>query len=269
MNLLGIFYQFKLKFMLIILSPAKTMDMKTSGEACLSTYPLFQQDADLLVGKMKQYGVEELQKLLKISKSLAEENYNRYQKFDQSDTLMKQALFAYNGSVFKNMQTATIPMTDLGYIQEHLRIVSVLYGLLRPLDLIKAYRLDYTLKLKGMNLKNLYEYWFPKLTKSLIGDVKRSGGVLINLASLDVWGAFDGKEIRKQVRVITPEFQEWRNGKYEMIRTYAKQARGAMTRYVLLHRLETPEEIIRFEWDGFQFNEEISDSERYIFTRAR
>jgi UPF0246 protein BF3795 len=182
---------------------------------------------------------------------------------------MKQALFAYNGSVFKTMQTDTIPVADLGYIQDHLRIVSVLYGLLRPLDLIKAYRLAYTLKLKGLNLKNLYEYWLPKLTAPLIGDVKRSGGILINLASLDVWGAFDEKELRAQVRVITPEFQEWRNGKYETIRTYAKQARGAMTRYILLHRLETPEEIIRFEWEGFQFNKEISDTERYIFTRAR
>ena len=99
--------------------------------------------------------------------------------------------------------------------------------------------------------------------------MKRSGGILINLASLDVWGAFDEKELRAQVRVITPEFQEWRNGKYETIRTYAKQARGAMTRYILLHRLETPEEIIRFEWEGFQYNKEISDTERYIFTRAR
>ena len=228
--------------MLIILSPAKTMDMKTLGDTYPFTWPLFQQDADLLVGKMQQYGVEELQKLLKVSKSLAEENYNRYQKFDQADTPMKQALFAYNGSVFKTMQTDTIPVADLGYIQDHLRIVSVLYGLLRPLDLIKAYRLAYTLKLKGLNLKNLYEYWLPKLTAPLIGDVKRSGGILINLASLDVWGAFD---------------------------TYAKQARGAMTRYILLHRLETPEEIIRFEWEGFQFNKEISDTERYIFTRAR
>ena len=255
--------------MLIILSPAKTMDMKTLGDTDPCTWPLFQQDADLLVGKMQQYGVEELQKLLKVSKSLAEENYNRYQKFDQADTPMKQALFAYNGSVFKTMQTDTIPVADLGYIQDHLRIVSVLYGLLRPLDLIKAYRLAYTLKLKGLNLKNLYEYWLPKLTAPLIGDVKRSGGILINLASLDVWGAFDEKELRAQVRVITPEFQEWRNGKYETIRTYAKQARGAMTRYILLHRFETPEEIIRFEWEGFQFNKEISDTERYIFTRAR
>ena len=110
--------------MLIILSPAKTMDMKTLGDTYPFTWPLFQQDADLLVGKMQQYGVEELQKLLKVSKSLAEENYNRYQKFDQADTPMKQALFAYNGSVFKTMQTDTIPVADLGYIQDHLRIVS-------------------------------------------------------------------------------------------------------------------------------------------------
>ena len=96
--------------MLIILSPAKTMDMKTLGDTYPFTWPLFQQDADLLVGKMQQYGVEELQKLLKVSKSLAEENYNRYQKFDQADTPMKQALFAYNGSVFKTMQTDTIPV---------------------------------------------------------------------------------------------------------------------------------------------------------------
>ena len=92
---------------------------------------------------------------------------------------------------------------------------------------------------------------------------------MVNLASMDIQGALKMDELRKQVRVITPEFQEWRNGKYETIRTYAKQARAAKTRYFLLHRLETPEEIIRFEWEGFQFNKEISDTERYIFTRAR
>lgn len=108
-----------------------------------------------------------------------------------------------------------------------------------------------------------------QLTASPDGDVKRSGGILINLASLDVWGAFDEKELRAQVRVITPEFQEWRNGKYETIRTYAKQARGAMTRYILLHRLETPGRNNPVRVGGFQFNKEISDTERYIFTRAR
>lgn len=255
--------------MLIILSPAKTMDMKSGSPKLPFTEPVFEKEAEFLAEKMRQYTVGELEKLLKISRPLAEENYERYQKFDAPDNPRLQSLLAYNGSVFKEIKANTFTETDFSYAQDHLRIVSTMYGIVRPLDRIKAYRLAYPLKLKGMEVKNLYEYWIPKLTVPLIEDVKKAGGILVNLASLDVLGALNMEEIRKTVNVITPEFQEFRNGKYETIRTYAKQARGAMTRRILTQRIESPEKLKEFEWEGFRYNEKISGKEKYIFSRKK
>ena len=252
--------------MLVILSPAKTMDMSVVEQELPGTTPEYAEEAEYLAEQMRRFSASELEKMLKISPKLAAENYERYQKFGSLSNPRKQALLAYNGSVFKAIDPASFSLEDLKYAQNRVRIISTLYGLVRPLDLIQAYRIAFAVKLDGANL---YDYWVPKLTTPLLEDVRKVGGVMVNLASMDIQGALKMDELRKEVRVITPEFQEWRNGKYETIRTYAKQARGAMTRYILLHRLETPEEIIRFEWEGFQFNKEISDTERYIFTRAR
>lgn len=252
--------------MLIILSPAKMMDMKRADSSIPESKPLYETDADFLAGKMQYYSVQELEKLLKVSEKLAEENHIRYEVFDSPHNPAKQALLAYNGSVFKEMKPSTFSGDDFHYAQAHLRIISTLYGLVRPLDMIKAYRLAYSLKLKGME-GNLYDYWLPKLTDPLIVDIKKAGGILINLASLDVLGALKMDEIRNAVRVVTPEFQELRNGKYETIRTYAKQARGAMTRHILLNRIDAPEKLRKFQWNGFQWNKKISNEERYIFTR--
>lgn len=252
--------------MLIILSPAKTMDMRETHIAVPESRAEYVKDAEFLAEKMQYYSVQELEKLLKVSEKLAEENHMRYEVFDSPHNPEKQAILAYNGSVFKEIKAVSFSEDDFHYAQNHLRIISTMYGLVRPLDLIKAYRLAYSLKLKGMT-GNLYDYWLPKLTDPLITDVKKAGGILINLASLDVLGALKMDEIRKSVRVITPEFQEYRNGKYETIRTYAKQARGAMTRHILLNRIENPEKLRTFEWNDFRWNKKISDEEKYIFTR--
>lgn len=253
--------------MLIILSPAKTMDMTRNNTGLLLTRPKFEKDAGYLAKIMRKYSVEELGKLLKISKPLAEENYKRYQQFDREENPGCQALLAYNGSVFKEIRVSTFTEQDFEYAQSHLRIISTLYGLVRPLDTIKAYRLAYLPGLQDMKEKNLYEYWRPKLTVPLIEDIRKAGGILINLASLDVLGALNMEKIDQEVEIITPEFQEYRNGKYETIRTYAKQARGAMTRYILLNRIKSPEKMKEFEWEGFRFNETISDTGKYIFSR--
>lgn len=252
--------------MLIILSPAKTMDMSRMDISIPQTKPLHEKDAEFLAAKMQYYSVQELEKLLKVSEKLAEENHIRYEVFDSPHNPAKQAILAYNGSVFKEIKAVSFSEDDFNYTQDHLRIISTMYGLLRPLDMIKAYRLAYSLKLKDMD-GNLYDYWLPKITEPLIRDVNKAGGILINLASLDILGALNMDEIRKQVRVVTPEFQELRNGKYETIRSYAKQARGAMTRHILKSRMESPEKIRSFEWNGFRYNEKISDNEKYIFTR--
>ena len=122
------------------------------------------------------------------------------------------------------------------------------------------------MKLDGANL---YDYWVPKLTTPLLEDVRKVGGIMVNLASMDIQGALKMDELRKEVRVITPEFQEWRDGKYETVRTYAKIARGTMTRYIVMNRVEEPEELKAFNEDGYTFNADLSDEEHYFFTRIK
>lgn len=253
--------------MLIILSPAKTMDMTALAARLAGTKPVYGAEAEELASRMREYPVADLEKLLKISGKLAEINYLRYQQFDQSGTPEKQAIFAYAGSVFKEIEPGTFSAADLEYAQGHLRIISTLYGLVKPLDLIKAYRIAFNLKLKGMKEKDLYEYWLPKLTTPLSEDARKGGGVIINLASLDVLGSLQMDDLSQNVRIITPEFQEYRNGKYQTVRTYAKMARGAMTRYIIRNRIESPEELKNFEYKGFIYNTGLSDENHYIFTR--
>lgn len=254
--------------MLILLSPAKTMDMSPAGTSGLppATEPVYGKEAAELAAAMGKIPESELAKLLKVSPALAAQNYERYQLFGRPSNPRKAAIAAYNGSVFKAIDTATLTPGDLLYAQDRLRIVSTLYGLVRPLDRIEAYRIAFSLKLFP-DEGNLYDYWLPRLTAPLIRDVKAVGGVLVNLASLDVQGALHMDQVRKIVRVVTPEFQELRDGKYETVRTYAKICRGVMTRHILQNRIEEPEELVRFMWNGFAFNPAISDGERYIFTR--
>lgn len=254
--------------MLIILSPAKTMDMSVSVTLPKGTFPPYDKEAEFLASEMKKYSVPELEKLLKVSKNLAEINYERYQQFDLPDAPRKPALLAYNGSVFKAIGTDRFTPGDFAYAQERIRIISTLYGLVRPLDMIKAYRIAFYLKL-GNNKNDLYQYWLPRLTQPLISAVQKTGGVLVNLASLDVLGALRMDLIAKDVRVISPEFKELRKGKYETIRTYAKIARGKMCGEIILKRIESPETLKQFEWNGFSFNPEISDDKNYIFTRKK
>lgn len=253
--------------MLIILSPAKTMNMNTTGSMPAGTSPRFQQEADFIVSKMQTYSREQLQILLQISNKLTDLNYKRYQDFDDPYLLPKPALLAYTGSVFQHIAPNTFTKEDYRYAQDHIRIISTLYGLVRPLDLIKAYRIAFKIKIKGMQERDLYEYWFPKLTDPLIQDTQKAGGILINLASLDVMGALNKVKLQAKVRIVTPEFKEFRKGKYETIRTYAKMARGEMTRYILLNRLDKPEDIRNFEWDGFHYCAELSDEQKYIFVK--
>lgn len=252
--------------MLIILSPAKTMNMSMASHIPSGTSPLFQADALFLAEKMKRYSVEELAKMLKISLSLAETNYARYQHFTDVDAPCKAALFAYDGSVFKAIAPTDFSESDLVYAQDRVRIVSTLYGLVRPLDRIKAYRIAFNLKLDGV-AGNLYDYWQPKLTEPLLADVQRVGGVLVNLASLDIQASLDMDKIQTELTVITPEFKEMKHGKYEVIRTYAKIARGAMTRFIIKERVETAEGLKRFEWKGYKFNASLSDEGNYTYTR--
>lgn len=252
--------------MLILLSPAKTMNMTACTCPAQCTTPLFDVDAERLAADMSEFSIEQIGNLLKVSGKLAQQTFEQYQHFDSKKNPRKPALLAYNGSVFKAIGANNYNKETFEYAQSHIRIVSILYGLLRPLDMIKAYRAEYKLRLSGM-MGNLYDYWTPRLTPPLLKDASQTGNIIINLASLDVMEALDKKMISQYTTLITPEFKEFRNGKYEQVRTYAKMARGEMTHYIIENRIEKPEDLKAFTWEGFTFNEAISDDTTYFFTR--
>lgn len=251
--------------MLLILSPAKSMDTSQTSGIVNRTTPEFSDEANLLVSKMRCYTAEELKKSLKISTALAESTFKRYQEFDSTDTMQLPALLAYTGSVFKEIRSNEFTQETFDYAQQNMRIISVLYGLLRPLDVIKAYRLEYSVKLDGLN-GDLYKFWKTRLTMRLIDDVKKSGGVLINLASLDVLPAFDMKLLRCSVKIITPEFKSFKNGRYEVVRTYTKVSRGAMAHYIIKNAITEPKQLHDFEFRGYKFNNKLSTDNNYVFT---
>lgn len=253
--------------MMIILSPAKSMDMSIVPHSPQGTTPLFKKDAEYLVSRIQDYSRDQLQTLLQISNKLTDLNYERYQEFDKESSPAKPAILAYTGNVFQHIRPETFSNDDFQYAQKHLRIISTLYGLLRPLDLIKAYRIAFKIKIRGMQEDNLYEYWRPRLTDPLIKEASQDDKIIVNLASLDILGALQLNKLQTEIRMITPEFKEFRKGKYETIRTYAKMARGEMTRYILQNRIEDPEKIQAFEWDGFRYCAELSEKDNYIWIR--
>ena len=251
--------------MLILLSPAKSMDTSQRHQLLNTTHPQFNTEANLLATKMGCYNIQELAKLLKISPTLAQSTFDRYATFDDSKTPQTPALLAYTGSVFKEIKTTNFTQEEFDFAQQHLRIVSVLYGLLRPLDCIKAYRAEYNLKLEGLG-GDLDKFWQPRLTSQLIEDIKKAGGVLINLASLDILPALETKRLAEAVTIITPEFKSLKGGKYETIRTYTKMARGAMANYILTNKICDPQLLKEFTFREFAFNKEQSTDQNYIFT---
>ena len=172
---------------------------------------------------------------------------------------------AYTGVVFKHINPKDFSEEDFLFAQTHLRIVSICYGLLRPLDLIKPYRMEYDIKLPELGDGNMYNFWKGRQTQSLIKEVKADDNLLINLASMDVQPAFEWKKIEDSVRIITPEFKVWKNGKAETIVIYAKMARGQMSRYIIKNKISNPEELKSFTWEGFQYKETLSSENNWVF----
>lgn len=249
----------------ILLSPAKTITGTSKIEVPSGSIPQFQQAATDIALYMAQYSVEDLKRLLKLSPKLALESYERFQHFHSTDERPLQALLAYTGVVFKHINPKDFSEEDFLFAQTHLRIVSICYGLLRPLDLIKPYRMEYDIKLPELGDGNMYNFWKGRQTQSLIKEIKADDNLLINLASMDVQPAFEWKKIEESVRIITPEFKVWKNGKAETIVIYAKMARGQMSRYIIKNKISNPEELKSFTWEGFQYKETLSSENNWVF----
>ena len=249
----------------ILLSPAKTITGTSKIEVPSGSIPQFQQAATDIALYMAQYSVEDLKRLLKLSPKLALESYERFQHFHSTDERPLQALLAYTGVVFKHINPKDFSEEYFLFAQTHLRIVSICYGLLRPLDLIKPYRMEYDIKLPELGDGNMYNFWKGRQTQSLIKEIKADDNLLINLASMDVQPAFEWKKIEESVRIITPEFKVWKNGKAETIVIYAKMARGQMSRYIIKNKISNPEELKSFTWEGFQYKETLSSENNWVF----
>lgn len=255
--------------MLILLSCAKTMGRTSQACVPFTIAPHFQNDAREIALQMSQYSVDDLERLLRVNRKIAVANYHRYQDFHSEDTPEWPAVLAYTGIVFKRLRPKDFTEEDFRYAQEHLRITSFCYGLLRPLDAIRPYRLEGDVQLPEPGNRTMFAYWQTRLTDLFIQEIKEQGGVLCYLASDEMRGLFDWKRVEKEVRVITPEFRVWKNGKLATVVIYTKMSRGEMTRFILKRQIEHPEKLKSFVWEGFEFNSQLSDERKYVFINGK
>ena len=250
--------------MIVLLSPSKSMDM-VPAESGSSSQPEFLDRSGMLVSTLRRYSVTELMAFMDISVKLAELNHQRFQEWKPpfSSGNAKQAVLAFTGDVYDGLAAGTLEQHDLQFAQDHLRILSGLYGLLRPLDLIQPYRLEMGRPLETGVSRNLYEFWRTTITEALN---QMDGTVLVNLASNEYFKAIDQRMLDKHI--VTPVFKDEKNGRFKVISFYAKKARGRMARHIIQHRIEAADELLGFSEDGYAYNAGLSKPNEPVFTRA-
>jgi cytoplasmic iron level regulating protein YaaA (DUF328/UPF0246 family) len=254
--------------MLIVVSPAKSLDYESPLPTEKRSKAVFLEEASELVGDLKELSPEDLSRLMGISEQLGELNFERFQEwslpFRKSNA--RQALFAFKGDVYLGLDAYKFSEDDIGFAQDHLRILSGLYGVLRPLDLMQPYRLEMGTKFANEHGANLYKFWGDKISGRLNKQLGRlRTRTLINLASNEYFKSVDLKALK--ANVVTPVFKDWKNGKYKIISFFAKKARGRMSAYVIQNRLSTPEELKEFDWDGYQYVPGEGAENELVFTR--
>lgn len=251
--------------MLAVISPAKRLNYDPVDASIPSTLPEFQTDAKRLATTAKQLPLKGLRALMGISDDLARLNRDRFRSFEPQSTPRnaKQAALAFDGDTYQGLQANSFSADDLDYAQDHLRILSGLYGLLKPLDLIQPYRLEMGSNLKTRRGTNLYAYWGDQLAQTL--DAAAQGAPVINLASSEYFKA--AKEPQMTSPVITCAFKEEQGNELKMIGFFAKKARGAMARYMIRNRVNSSDGLKEFDLDGYRFRDDLSDARTFTFTR--
>lgn len=253
--------------MKIVISPAKSLDFESKLPTSRATQPQFLDTAIKINRKMSRLSKNEVAKLMDISDKLAELNYGRYKEFQEEHTKdnSRPSMYAFNGDVYTGLDAYMLPVENLDVLQDKLRILSGLYGVLRPLDLIQPYRLEMGTNVGLYSKKNLYEIWQKKVTDSLNKEMKKDE-LFINLASNEYFKTVDCKKLK--ANVITPVFKDFSNGKLKIVSFFAKKARGSMVRYIVDQEVETIEELKGFNYDGYKFSEAETKSEtELVFTR--
>jgi cytoplasmic iron level regulating protein YaaA (DUF328/UPF0246 family) len=254
--------------MLLVISPAKNLEEAAALPDLAYSQPEFLSGAQVLVNSLKPLGPHQVSKLMKLSDKLGALNYERFQRWTQPFTLAnaRPAALTFNGDVYQGMSATNFSEQDFVFAQQHLRILSGLYGLLRPLDLIQAYRLEMGTKLPTSRGKDLYAFWGDKITQALNSQLQiLKSDALINLASSEYFKAVKPQKLTASV--IEPVFKDYKNGQYKMISFYAKRARGLMAAYCIKHRLTDPESLKAFSCDGYAFNKALTSGNRWVFTR--
>jgi len=252
--------------MKIVISPAKSLDFESELPTEKFTKSAFISDSRTINKIIKQKKPKDLSELMDISEKLADLNWQRNKQWKTPFTPenARPAIYAFNGDVYQGLDSYSIPMEKMDKLQDQLRILSGLYGLLKPLDLIQPYRLEMGTQLAIGDSKNLYEFWKTKLTTALNKELKK-GELFINLASNEYFSAIDAKVLK--VPVITPEFKDYKDGKLKIISFFAKKARGLMVRYIIDTDAKTIEDLKGFDYEGYRFDANLSKGNTLVFTR--
>ena len=254
--------------MLSILSPAKTLDYETAPTTKKSTQPLFVDQAASLVETARQLDPTDIRALMGVSENIATLNHQRFMNWQPDFSLdnAKQSVLAFKGDVYTGLQADTLTKDELAFAQKHLRILSGLYGLLRPLDLMQPYRLEMGLPFANAGGKNLYEFWGDQITETLGKHLKASGSpVLVNLASNEYFQAILKDQL--EAEVITPVFKDLKKGQYKIISFFAKKARGTMSDFIIRNRLKKPEDLKGFDGMGYRYDKARSTPDQWVFLR--
>ena len=254
--------------MITVISPAKTLDFDSNPATRKSSQPQFIQRSGELVEDAQQMSPDDIRALMGVSENIAQLNHRRFMNWSTPFTLdnAKQAIYAFKGDVYTGLDAETLSVKQLNYAQKHLRILSGLYGLLRPLDLMQAYRLEMGLKFVNRGGANLYQFWGDQINDGLNAQLKKlKQDVLVNLASNEYFRAVKAKNLNAEV--ITPVFKDLKSGKYKVISFYAKRARGEMARYIIENEIEDVAALRKFKGGGYKYNKAESTARELVFMR--
>ncbi|TQV75154.1 peroxide stress protein YaaA [Aliikangiella marina] len=256
--------------MITVISPAKSLDFEGPLATKQKSQPKYLSESQQLVAQLKKLAPQEIASLMKLSDKLATLNFDRFQSFKPPFTPenARQALLAFRGDVYQGLDADTLSSDDFKYAQKHLRILSGLYGILKPLDLIQPYRLEMGTKFANDAGKNLYEFWGDTLNNHLQKELKKQAQpIIVNLASNEYFKAVKEKDM--PYRIITPVFKDFKNGQYKILSFFAKKARGLMTRFIIQNQIDDPEGLKAFNLDGYKFDKKSSTDDSLVFLRKQ
>ena len=254
--------------MLLVISPAKTLDFDTPATTGINTEAALLLESEKLIKQLQTLAPQDIAGLMKLSDKLADLNYQRFQDWQLPlpEPQAKQAVLAFKGDVYTGLDAETLSTGELRFAQQHLRILSGLYGVLRPLDKILAYRLEMGTNLSCGSAKNLYDFWGDKITEQLNAQLKKiKSQTLVNLASNEYFKAVNTEVLK--ANIVTPVFKDWKSGKYKIISFYAKKARGLMSAYAIKNAITDAKALKKFTVAGYAFDKDSSTADQWVFLR--